>query len=230
MEWRTFWNEDHAIYVNARHRARHAVLVSRGIVALLPPGMPRVLDWGCGEAEGAPFVAARCGALHLYDSAPRVRENLRARYDGDSRISVLDEAAVRDLPEGSLDVVVIVSVVQYLTRDALRAVLALLAPKLGKGGRLIVADVIPPDLSPLGDARALLAFAWRDGFFAAAVIGLARTFFSDYRRFRAALGLTRWSEADMLKLLEEHGYRARREPANIGHNAARMTFMGERKA
>ena len=80
MDWRGFWNEDHSIYVSARHRALHADLVARGIVALLPPAKPRVLDWGCGEAEDAATVAVRCSRLYLYDSAPRVRENLRARY------------------------------------------------------------------------------------------------------------------------------------------------------
>ena len=32
------------------------------------------------------------------------------------------------------------------------------------GGRLVLADVIPPGLSPAADAKALLGFAWQGGF------------------------------------------------------------------
>jgi SAM-dependent methyltransferase len=227
MDWRTFWNEDHAIYVSARHRLLHADLVARGLVAQLPPGGPRVLDWGCGEAEAATFVAARCSVLYLYDGAPRVHANLRRRYVGESAIAVLDEDALSALPDRSLDAIGIVSVVQYLSREALDSVLASLAPKLAENGRLIIADVIPPGLSPLVDARALLTFGWRGGFFRDAVLGLVKTFFSNYRTLRATLGLTQWSEEQMLALLRRHGFAGKRAATNIGHNQARMTFVGE---
>ena len=228
MDWRAFFNENHAIYVNARHRAAHADAVARGLAALLPPGRPRVLDWGCGEAQGAGTVAAQCTTLFLYDSAPRVLEHLRARYAAEPKIVVLDGPSLQNIPACSLDAICIVSVIQYLSRDVFDATLESLVPKLTPGGRLIVADVIPPGLSPLVDARALLAFAWRDGFLVAALFGLLRTFFSRYRTLRARLGLTQWAEADMLALLANHGIHAHRERTNIGHNAARMTFVGER--
>ena len=138
---------------------------------------------------------------------------------------MLEDAAFAALASGSLDVIVIVSVVQYLSREALEEHLAALAPKLAPGGRLVVADVIPPGLSPLADARALLAFAWRGGFFGAALAGLVKTFFSNYRALRKSLGLTQWSEADMNALLTRHGLEPQRAAQNIGHNQARMTFV-----
>ena len=229
MDWRTFFNEDHSIYVSDRHRTLHADRVARGIVANLPAGRPRVLDWGCGEAEGAKLVAAHCSHLSLYDSAPRVRDNLRRRYGGDEAIVVLDEDALAALPDGSLDAIVIVSVLQYLSPEALADILRSLTPKLAEGGRLVIGDVIPPKLSPVTDAKALLSFAWRGGFLRDAVAGLVKTFFSNYRTLRNTLGLTQWSEADLCALLARCGLDPQRAGQNIGHNQARMTFVGVKR-
>ncbi len=227
MDWREFWNGNHAIYVNDRHRRLHADLVARGVLAHVGRDA-RLLDWGCGEALAAEAVAAGCRRLYLYDAAPRVLDGLRARYGRDPRIVVLDEAGLRNLAEGSLDLIAIVSVIQYVSRDDLGAVLDALRPKLTLGGRLILGDVIPPGLSPMADAAALLAFGLRSGFLSAAFVGLARTLFGDYRRLRGQLGLTTWNEEELIAFLRTHGFSATRARANIGHNQARTTFVAER--
>jgi hypothetical protein len=59
----------------------------------------------------------------------------------------------------------------------------------------------------------------------AALGGLVRTLFSDYRRLRARVGLTHYSEAGMLGLLSAAGFAAERAERNIGHNQARMAFV-----
>jgi hypothetical protein len=52
-----------------------------------------------------------------------------------------------------------------------------------------------------------------------------RTLLSDYWRLRSQLGLTRYGEAAMIRKLASAGFAARRAAANVGHNAARMTFI-----
>ncbi|MDF2812660.1 MAG: SAM-dependent methyltransferase, partial [Microvirga sp.] len=88
------------------------------------------------------------------------------------------------------------------------------------------ADVVPPGLSPLVDARALLSFAWQGGFLKSALLGLGRTAFSDYRKIRNEIGLAQYGEAEMLEIFDEAGFRAERSQHNLGHNQARMTFVG----
>ncbi len=83
---------------------------------------------------------------------------------------------------------------------------------------------MPPDLSPVTDARALLSFAWAGGFLKDAVVGLARTALSDYRKLRDELGLAQYSEEDLIEILEDAGFTAERRARNLGHNQARMTF------
>ena len=103
--------------------------------------------------------------------------------------------------------------------------MAILRPKLKSDGRLLIADVLPPGLGPITDASALLGFGMAHGFFLAALAGLVRTVFSDYRKVRAQLGLTHYTEADLIGLLERAGFTAARHKPNLGHNQARMAFL-----
>lgn len=224
MNWRDFWNRDTPIYVSERHKVLHYARIARDIAGLIPSSGARVLDYGSGEALSADRVAARCATLYLCDAAPRVRERLRARYADEPRIAVLSPEDAEALPDASLDMIVANSLVQYLSLDELRAFLALARLKLTPEGSLYVADVIPPDVSPVTDAAALLSFAWRGGFLSAALAGLARTALSDYRKLRDEIGLAQYDEPEMIEILAEAGFAAERLPYNLGHNQARMTF------
>jgi SAM-dependent methyltransferase len=224
MSWRDFWNQDTPIYVSERHKVLHYARVAADIMRLIPSPDAVVLDYGCGEALSADRVAARCARLNLCDAAPLVRERLLARFAGEPRIAVLSPEEAESLPEGSLDMIVANSVIQYLGLDELRALLSLARTKLQPGGSLILADVIPPDVSPVTDAAALLSFAWKGGFLGASVVGLARTAVSEYRRLRDELGLAQYEEDEMIEILEDAGFLAERLPHNIGHNQARMAF------
>jgi SAM-dependent methyltransferase len=225
MNWRDYWNRDTPIYVGERHKVLHYRLVASDIAALLPSPKAHVLDHGCGEALSAERIAARCGRLYLCDAAPLVRERLAARFGGNPKIEVLAPEEIERLPDGSLALVVANSLLQYLSQDEFRSLLRLWRTKLKADGCLVLADVIPPDLSPLTDAKALLGFAWKGGFAIRAVLGLVRTALSDYRKIRNELGLSTYAEGEMIELLRAEGFSAERRAGNIGHNQARMTFV-----
>jgi SAM-dependent methyltransferase len=132
---------------------------------------------------------------------------------------------VEQRPDRHLDLVVANSVAQYLSFEELRDLIRLWRAKLKPEGRLVLADIVPHEVGALTDARQLLRFALRGGFLVSAVLGLARTALSDYRKLRDELGITRYSEAEMLELLEGEGFSGERRPENLGHNAARSTFV-----
>jgi SAM-dependent methyltransferase len=227
--WIEFWDSEHAIYVNDRHKHLHAQSVGRDIVRHIRAPDAVVLDHGCGEALYAADVAARCGHLILCEAAPAVRSKLAARVAGNEKIKVVGPEAVDGLPDNVLDLVIANSLVQYLTRDELAMLLDGWRRKLKPGGELIVADVIPPDVNRLTDALALLRFAWSGGFLGAAFFGLVRTAFSDYGKVRSEIGFAMYREGEFLSLLRAHGYDdAERIQPNFGHNQTRMTFRGTR--
>src|SRR4051794_38237455 len=184
MNWREYWNQDTPIYVGERHKVLHYQLIASEIVSLISAPNARVLDYGCGEALSAARVAAKCERLYLCDAAPLVRERLRERFGGNAAIEVLAPEEMERVPHASLDLVVVNSLLQYLSREELRGLLRLWRAKLKSDGRLVLADVVPPDLSPIADAKALLGFAWQGGFLSRALLGLARTALSDYRKLR----------------------------------------------
>lgn len=225
MNWRDYWNRDTPIYVSDRHKVLHYQRIANDIASLVPSPDAIVLDHGSGEALLANRIASRCTRLYLLDSAPLVRDRLKERFRNEMRIAVIAPEEIETIPDGSLDLVVANSLVQYLSLDEFQQLLATWRRKLKDDGRLVIADVIPPDVSPWKDAAALLSFAWKGGFLRRAVLGLARTALSDYRKVRGSLGLARYDGPEMIALLRECGFSAEQRGKNLGHNQARMTFL-----
>ena len=224
-EWIAFWDSPHSIYVNDRHRDVHYRTIAEEVRGYVPGRDARVLDYGCGEALHAPIVAAGARELVLVDAAPGVRASLGKRFAGRDKIAVRSPEELAAEPDASFDLVVMMSVAQYLAPEELDDVLRLFRRLLKPDGSLVLGDVIPPSVSPLADAGALLGFARANGFLLPALGGLVRTALSDYRKLRASLGLAMYDEAAMTAKLAAGGFRAERAAKNIGHNPARMTFV-----
>jgi SAM-dependent methyltransferase len=226
-DWVSFWDSgsDSAIYVNRRHRDVHYRRVARDIRALVPSVNAVVLDYGCGEALFADHVAAAARRLILCEAAPQVRQRLAARFADNDAIQVCGPDDLAALPDGSVDFIVMHSVAQYLTPTEFDALLMRFRRMLAADGRLILGDIIPPSVTAATDAGALLGFAAAGGFLTAALVGLARTVFSDYWHVRRQLGLTRYSEDEIVARLTAAGFSASRTARNLGHNPARMTIL-----
>ena len=227
-DWITFWNSDHPIYVNDRHRDVHYRAIADDIRGYVPASDAVVLDYGCGEALHADRIADAAGRLILCDAAPKVRAALASRFGHIRKIEIRTPEEIAALPEGALDLIVLHSVSQYLRSEETEALFALFHKLLKPGGLFVLGDVIPPHVSPIADAAALLRFAAANGFLGAALLGLLRTAFSDYPKLRAKLGLTLYEEDAMVKKLEASGFTAQRAPKNIGHSRGRMTFLARR--
>lgn len=225
MSWAEYWNGDTSVYVSARHMQAHYAGIARDIVSHLPGPGARVVDYGCGDTLGAGQVADACARLYLCDGAPRVRERLATRYAGRANVTVIAPEQFAAMQPGAADLIVVNSVVQYLSMEDLRLLLALWREKLSQGGRLVLADIVPRDTGLLGDATALLKFAAANKFLFAALAGLVRSFFSGYRKIRQEAGFLQLQESEALALLEEAGFGAHRHIPNMGHNARRMTFV-----
>lgn len=224
QNWIDYYDADPAVYVGARHRAVHFRIIADDIIAAIPGTGARVLDYSCGEALEAARIAARCGELVLFEPAPGLRQRLRARFAGNANIVVIDPGELERRPDASLDLIVMISVTQYMTQAELVAALALFRRVLAKGGRLLVGDVVPKRGGAAADVIALLRLAAREGFLWDAVTGLVRMALSDYRRMRGRAALARYGEDELIALLAACGFRGERLPENVGYNPARMSF------
>jgi SAM-dependent methyltransferase len=227
--WLEFWSRANRIYVNDRHLQAHYARIADDLVALLAE-RPRpliLLDWGCGSALAAPRLVEVGAEVWLFDRSPHYQAELARRFGGRPGLRLLDEAAYAALPAATVDVVLVNSVVQYLDRATLDALLPLWSRLLRPGGVIVFGDLLPPGDTTLADVRALLAAAWRHGFFTAALANLAVMLFSDYRRLRAGLGLAAYAPEEFRDILERAGLAARFQARNIGFFPHRRTCVAQ---
>jgi SAM-dependent methyltransferase len=228
VSWAQYWNQETSLYVNERHRRLHYEGVTRDIIAYLPAGEVDLLDYGCGDTLAAAKLADACARLLLCDVSSRVRQRLAARYADRGNITVVSPQDFEALATHSLGMIIVNSVAQYLSRSQFEHLLAQAQAKLKPGGVLLLADIVPPEVGPVRDALELIRFAAAAGFLLPAMFGLARSYFSSYRRIRRRSGFLQFDEAEVLQLLRRHGFTAQRQPHNIGHNARRMTFLARK--
>jgi ubiquinone/menaquinone biosynthesis C-methylase UbiE len=224
-DWIDYYDSTHTIYASRLHRDLHFQLIARDIIGYISSPDAVVLDYACGEALSAAKVAEACGKLILAEPAPGVRGRLIARFAPDTRIRVRSLEDLRKTDANSIDLAIMNSVAQYMTPAELDAAFAIVKRLLKPGGRLVLGDILRPEIGMPKDVLALLRFAATHGFLKDALIGLVSTALSDYRQLRAKVGLQRYSEAEMLAKLAASGFSASRAHVNIGHNPWRMTFV-----
>jgi ubiquinone/menaquinone biosynthesis C-methylase UbiE len=224
-EWIDYYDSTHTIYASKLHRDLHFQLIARDIIGYISASDAVVLDYACGEALSAAKVAEACGKLYLAEPAPGVRGRLIARFAPKTKIRVRSLDDLRKMAEKSVDLVVMNSVAQYMTPQELDAAFATIHRLLKSGGRLVLGDILRPEIGMIRDVLALLRFAARFGFLRDALLGLLSTALSDYRQLRSRIGLQRYSEEEIISKLAKAGFTASRAPFNIGHNQYRMTFV-----
>ena len=224
-DWIDYYDSTHTIYVSKRHRDLHFQVIARDIIGyIFSPGAV-VLDYACGEALSAARVAEACGKLYLAEPAPGVRGRLIARFAPNMKIRVRSLDDLRKMAEKSVDLVVMNSVAQYMTPGEFDSALAVIRRLMKPDGRLILGDIMRPEVGMMRDVIALLRFALNYGFLKDALFGLLSTALSDYRQLRSRVGLQRYRETEMIKKLAAAGFTASRAHSNIGHNPWRMTFV-----
>jgi ubiquinone/menaquinone biosynthesis C-methylase UbiE len=224
-DWIVYYDSAHTIYVSKLHRDLHFQVIATDIIGYISSPDAVVLDYACGEALSAARVAEACGKLYLAEPAPGVRGRLIARFAPNMKIRVRSLDDLRKMAEKSVDLVVMNSVAQYMTPDEFDSALAVIRRLLKPGGRLILGDIMRPEVGMIRDVIALLRFAQKYGFLKDALTGLLSTALSDYRQLRSRVGLQRYGETEMMAKLAAAGFTASRAHFNLGHNPWRMTFL-----
>ena len=194
----------------------------------MPKNSCSVLDFGCGEALYALKLNETCGQLILVDTSKHIRKKLQIVTSKQESIKVLSMSNCYTIKNSSIDLILVNSVFQYLTFEQTEEALLLFHRVLKNNGKLIIADIIPNDLSVWADISSLLKFGFKNGFFFSALLGLFKTYFSDYRSLKKDLGLSLYSSEDFINLMSRSHFRAKMEPFNFGHNQNRFCFSAKK--
>src|SRR5690349_4856128 len=163
-EWIDYYDSTHTIYASKLHRDLHFQLIASDIIGYISSPDAVVLDYACGEALSAAKVAEACDTLYLAEPAPGVRGRLIARFAPNTRIRVRSLDDLRQMREKSIDLAVMNSVAQYMSPEELDSAFATIRRLLKPGGRLVLGDILRPEIGMLRDVFALLRFAARNGF------------------------------------------------------------------
>jgi SAM-dependent methyltransferase len=225
--WIDYWNKPDRNFVSELHKRAHYEHIFSNVLPFLPRGSGgAMLDWGCGEAFAAEWMAAECAQVYLYDPAELIQARLAERYRNSQRIVVIDEEGLTRLPSACLDLILINSVIQYLSRAALIAALSNLRRLLKPGGRVLIGDVIAPGSALWQHVVVFLSFAYRKGFLGSAMLGLVRNFRpSSYGSLQRGHGISKYTEGQFLALLGECGLVGERLPKNIAVSSIRSSYV-----
>ena len=127
---------------------------------------------------------------------------------------------------GPFELILVNSVVQYMTASELHDWLKRWRPMLAAGGRVILSDLIPPAHSTLGDIVSLLRFGVRRGYLFRAMRGI----WKERLRYKTAANQRPLLHVDRAALTADAsqlGYSVRFLSRNLTHFSGRMTAVLE---
>ena len=158
-DWIDYYDSTHTIYASKLHRDLHFQLIAKDIIGYISSPDAVVLDYACGEALSAAQGGGRLRQAILAEPAPGVRGRLIARFAPNTKIRVRSLEDLRKMDEKSIDLAVMNSVAQYMTPAELDAAFATIRRLLKPGGKLVLGDILRPEVGMPKDVIALLRFA-----------------------------------------------------------------------
>lgn len=182
-----------------------------------------VLDYGCGFGYVTSQVAELAGQVYAWDRSPGMRSRTMHRTAHQKNVVVLERndpgAAVSDI---TVDVVLINSVVQYMSHDDFKSCLLTCSDALSQEGIILVSDMVPEEYNGLRDVADLLRFSMRRGIFLETVLqGIKDA--GDYIAHRQARELTRHDQEWLRTAAAECGLTAGFVASNLTHFPRRIT-------
>jgi SAM-dependent methyltransferase len=221
--WKFYWEELRDNQQIFREQSDDYVRNLESTIELDPNAV--VLDFGCGFGFVAEMLSPLVGELFLWDASANMRRRARVKVAGCRNIRFLDlsdsQASPRDL---RFDLILVNSVVQYMTLDEFSAWLLRWRQMLAPAGRIVVSDLIPPDYPAVWDFVDLLRFSARRGFLARAIWEALGEIFS-YLSVRQARPLTRIGREELRQRGKAAGLAVHYLPCNLAFFTKRITAV-----
>lgn len=199
--------------------------VSRLCGAGLVGESDRVLDFGCGFGMVAERLAPRVAELGVWDAAANMRSRTLARLGDTPNVLFVDLSAGRlDDRVPAFDVVLVNSVVQYMTEADVVDWLTKWRDMTGPGGRIIVSDIIRPDYAFLPDLMAFIKVCFRKGILLDSLVGGMREI-GKYGSLKASKPLLRIAEDTVRSFETRTGLAVEILDENLTYHRGRFTAV-----
>jgi SAM-dependent methyltransferase len=221
--WAAYWERLGGTESFFREQAKEYILNLECAVAL--NGNARVLDFGCGFGFVAEMLAPKVGNVFLWDASVNMRRRARLNLADHQNIRFLDlsepHAIAREL---KFDLIVVNSVVQYMSLEQFAAWLVIWSSMLTAGGRIVVSDLIPPDYNSMSDLVDLLKFSIRRNVLGSALLQAVRDL-GRYWRMRRSCPLARTSVEELSEMSKTAYLSVNCLPSNLTQFSKRLTAI-----
>ena len=219
--WSEFWETD-STYACAKHKKVVEDETLRQQVNFVS-SKDVVLDFGCGESPKETLAEA-VSELFLFGDAQEISNRLFSKYKGNKNINVvygLDTSAF-------FSIIFVCSVIQYLSKEEFTERLKYFRSVMKPGGKLIISDVIPKNMSGFKELLTLLSVAAKNNFLMDAILNLFKMMKGEYGSLRKSHNLTKYDKDEIFALLQEAGFSPELH-SNIGLNKDRYCVVSSVK-
>jgi len=220
--WHAYWDrlEEHVIF-----REEAADYIARLEAALGSDPGARVLDFGCGFGFVADLLAPRVADLFVFDESDRMRRRAQLRLAGHTNVRFLGAPGAAPWPvELRFDLVLVNSVVQYMTPDEFHHWLGQWRVMLAPGGRIVLSDLLTNDLGPFWEVVEMLALSARRGCLVS-VVGKALGELRHYTTARGLRPLCRIALGELRRRAGCLGLAVDVLPSNLTYRSRRATVV-----
>lgn len=225
--WAAYWEGLGGTEAFFREQAKEYAANLECTVALNPNAY--VLDFGCGFGFVAEILAFKVGKVFLWDASANMRRRARRNLAYRENIRFLDlstpQVIARDL---KFDLIVVNSVVQYMSLDQFAASLMTWRSMLAADGSIVVSDLIPRNYNSMSDFVDLLKFSIRRKVLGSAFSQAARDF-GRYWMMRRSCPLARTSVEDLSDISKAADLSLSCLPKNLTHFRRRLTAVFTQK-
>ena len=221
--WDSYWEELDGRARVFREQSREYVMNLLSKVPL-PPEVC-VLDFGCGFGHVAGSLAPMVGEISLWDASTNMLRHARRNVSGIPNVRFADlDPDTWDGGAAAFDLVLVNSVIQYMTQDEFAQWLIVWRRVLKPDGRIVISDVIPANYDSLRDFTDILRLSARRGFLRQAIFdGLHEI--AGYARKRQSRPLTRYDRGDLIRHAERAGLTVEFLPRNLTHFPRRISML-----
>jgi SAM-dependent methyltransferase len=220
--WQAYWDrlEEHVIF-----RVEAADYVARLEAALGTDLGARVLDFGCGFGFIAELLAPRVAQLFVFDASERMRRRAQLRLAGHANVRFLGPPGAAPWPSAlEFDLILVNSVVQYMTPDEFHHWLGQWRAMLAPGGHLVLSDLLTHDVDPLREVVGMLALSARRGCLMR-VVRKALGELRHYSKTRRMRPLCRIAFRDLRERAGQLGLVVDVLPSNLTYRKTRATAV-----
>ncbi len=178
----------------------------------------KVMDFGCGSGYVAHALAPAVKEICLWDKSAKFRALAKLRGKDIANLSVLDNFP----PDKSFNLIVVHSVIQYMSAEEFKSLLATWHRALAPGGQLVISDIMPKNHNGFKDLYAMATTTPKQ--FCAFLLKSVPQYFK-YWQSNTLLQVDQQQIQDWGKAA---GYKFKILPNNLSYYYSRFTAVGEK--